>query len=229
MLKRLLVISLLFAVCLPVLAKPKKKMYGNGATDLFTAAVRTARERHVVTYVDEKMLMFTFQTGRSFFSRGFVANASIEPQDEEHAILIINVQTRDGDTAFGAGDRMVDKFFDQVKEELAGQVKQKSSVKSEEASVIVAPPKAVPPEPSLTAASVSSPGRPALGTVILSATPEHAEVSVDGDFVGNAPVSLKLAPGKHTIVVTAKGYQGLTRDITVMPDSEVRLTANLEQ
>lgn len=226
MLKRLLVVSLLFAVCLPVLAKPKKKMYGNGATDLFTAAVRTARERHVVTYVDEKMLMFTFQTGRSFFSRGFVANASIEPQDENRAILIINVQTRDGDTAFGAGDRMVDKFFDQVREELAGQVKQKSSVKSEEASIPVAPPKAVPAEPSMTA---PSPGNTALGTVILSATPENAEVSVDGNFMGNAPVNLKLTPGKHTIVVTAKGYQGLTRDITVTPDSEVRLTANLEQ
>ncbi|HEV8493312.1 MAG TPA: PEGA domain-containing protein [Candidatus Angelobacter sp.] len=229
MLKRLLVVSLLFAVCLPVLAKPKKKMYGNGATDLFTAAVRTARERHVVTYVDEKMLMFTFQTGHSFFSKGFVANASVEPQDENRATLIINVQTKDGEAAFGAGDRMVDKFFDQVKEELAGQVTQKSSVKREEANVPVAPPKAVPAEPTLTAASASSTGKPALGTVILSATPEHAEVSVDGDFVGNAPVNLKLTPGKHTIAVSAKGYQGLTRDITVMPDSEVRLTANLEQ
>lgn len=229
MLKRLLVSSLLFAVCLPVLAKPKKKMYGNGATDLFTAAVRTARERHVVTYVDAKMLMFTFQTGHSFFTKGFVANASVEPQDDNRATLIINVQTKDGDVAFGAGDRMVDKFFDQVGEELAGQVRQKSSVKPEEASVPVAPPKAVPVEPTLTAASVAAPGRPGLGTVILSATPENAEVLVDGNFVGNTPVNLKLTPGKHTIVVSAKGYQGLTRDITVMPDSEVRLTANLEQ
>jgi len=227
MLKRLLVVSLLFAVCLPVLAKPKKKMYSNGATDLFTAALRTARERHVVTYVDEKMLMFTFQTGHSFFTKGFVANASIEPQDENRAILIINVQTKDGEAAFGAGDRMADKFFDQVREELAGQVKQKSSVKTEEANVPVAPPKAVPPEPSLTATSLT--GKPALGTVVLTANPANAEVLVDGNFVGNAPVNLKLTPGKHTIVVSAKGYQGLTRDITVMPDSEVRLTAELER
>ena len=97
----------------------------------------------------------------------FVANASIEPQDENRAILVVNVQTRDGDAAFGAGDRMVDKFFDQVKEELAGQVTQKASVKAEEASVPVAPPKAVPAEPTLTAASVPAPGGPALGTVIL--------------------------------------------------------------
>lgn len=224
MLKRSLVVFLLLATCLPVLAKPKKKVYDNAATDLFTAALRTARERHVVTYVDEKMLMFTFETGRSFFSKGFVANASIEPQNESSATLVINVQSKDGEAAWGAGDRMADKFFDQVKEELAGAVKQKSAVKPEEAAVPVAPPKAVPPEPALTA-----PADKARGTVVLSATPENADVTVDGSFVGNAPVNLKLAPGKHTIVVSAKGYQGFTREITVMPDSEVRLTASLEQ
>jgi hypothetical protein len=229
MLKRSLIVCLLLAVCLPALAKPKKKMYANGATDLFTAALRTARERHVVTYVDEKMLMFTFQTGHSFFTKGFVANASIEPQDDSRAILIINVQSKDGEAAWGAGDRMTDKFFDQVKEELAGQVKQKSSVKPDQANIPVAPPKAIPPEPSMTEVSVTSPRRTEVGTVILSASPENAEVAVDGNFVGNAPVNLKLAQGKHTIVVTARGYQGLTREITVMPDSEVRLTANLER
>ncbi len=75
----------------------------------------------------------------------------------------------------------------------------------------------------------ASAARSGLGTVILSATPENAEVSVDGSFVGNAPVTLKLSQGKHTIVVTARGYQGLTREITIMPDSEVRLTAQLER
>ena len=224
MLKRTLLIAIIVAVCLPALAKPKKKTFDNASADLFTAALRTARERHVVTYVDEKMLMFTFQTGRSFFSKGFIANASIEPQGENSATLVINVQTKDGDTAFGAGDRMADKFFDQVKEELAGQVKQKSAIKPQQANIPVAPPKAVPPEPTLT----TSPDK-ARGTVVLSATPENAEVSVDGNFVGNAPVNLKLTPGKHTIAVSAKGYQTFTREITVMADSEVRLTASLEQ
>jgi hypothetical protein len=223
MLKRLFAVLLLFTVCLPVVAKPKKKLYGNDAVELFNAALRTARERHVVTYVDEKMLMFTFQTGRSVLSHGFVANASIEPQDDHRATLVINVQTRDGQVAFGAGDRMVDKFFDQVKDTLAGEVKQKSAVRPDEPSIPVAPPKAVPPEPSLTA-----PPEQSQGTVILTAAPENAEVSVDGNFVGNAPVNLKLAPGKHTIMVTAKGYEPFTREISVIADSEVRLTANLE-
>jgi len=224
MLKRSLVLLIVVAVCLPAVAKPKKKLYDNAAADLFTAALRTARERHVVTYIDSKMMMFTFETGRSVFTKGFIATASIEPQSETSATLIINVQTKDGETAFGAGDRMVDKFFDQVREELAGQVTQKSKIHSEQANIEVAPPKAVPPEPTLTA----SPDK-ARGTVILTATPENAEVSVDGSFVGNAPVNLKLTPGKHTIAVSAKGYQTYTREITVMGDSEVRLTASLER
>jgi hypothetical protein len=224
MLKRALLLLIVIAVCLPALAKPKKKTYENGAADLFTAALRTARERHVVTYVDEKMLMFTFQTGRSFFTKGFVANASIEPQGEVSATLVINVQSKDGEAAWGAGDRMADKFFEQVKEELAGQVKQKSEIKAVQANIPVAPPKAVPSEPALTAAPESG-----KGTIMLSATPETAEVIVDGNFVGNAPVNLKLAPGKHKIVVSAKGYQEFAREITVMPDSEVRLTASLER
>jgi hypothetical protein len=228
MLKRTLLFLLVIAVCLPALAKPKKKIYDNGATELFTAALRTARERHVVTYVDEKMLMFTFQTGHSFFTKGFIANASIEPQGDTRATLIINVQTKDGEAAWGAGDRMADKFFDQVNEELAGEVKQKSEIKAAQGNIPVAPPKAVPPEPSLTATAAKATVESGKGTVMLSATPENAEVSVDGNFVGNAPVSLKLEPGKHRIVVSAKGYQEFTREITVMPDSEVRLTASLE-
>jgi hypothetical protein len=224
MLKRFLVIALLLTLCLPAFAKPKKKMYNNSSTELFAAALRTARERHVVTYVDEKMLMFTFETGHSVFSKGFVANASIEPQADDRAILVINVQSKDGDVAFGAGDRMADKFFGQVSEELAGQVKQKSEVHTEEAAVKVPAPKAVPPEPTLTAAPESGTGK-----VILTATPEHADVSVDGNFVGNAPVNLKLTPGKHSVAVSAKGYQEFTREISVFAGSEVRLLATLEK
>lgn len=224
MLKRFLVVVLLLTLCLPAFAKPKKKLYNNSSTELFAAALRTARERHVVTYVDEKMLMFTFQTGHSVFSKGFLANATIEPQAEDRAMLIINVQTRDGEVAFGAGDRMADKFFGQVSEQLAGEVKQKSEVHSEQTAVKVPAPKAVPPEPSLTAAPDSG-----TGSVILTAMPENAEVSVDGNFVGNAPVNLKLTPGKHSVAVSAKGYQEFTREISVSAGSEVRLVAELQK
>ena len=67
------------------------------------------------------------------------------------------------------------------------------------------------------------------GTISVKSTPEAADVSADGNFVGNAPASLKLSPGKHTIKVSLNGYKDWTRDITVTAGSEVTLNATLEK
>lgn len=67
------------------------------------------------------------------------------------------------------------------------------------------------------------------GAVNLSSNPAGADVTVDGDFVGNSPASLKLAPGKHTITVKMTGYKDWSREITVQAGSDVQLTANLEK
>ena len=147
--KRLLSIFLLVICLCPVAAyaKPKEKVYKNTATEVFQAALRTAREKHVVTYVDEKNLMFTFETGASALSYGFIANASIEQQPDETSKLIINVQKKNSGKnasfSFNAGDRMADKFFEQVDEELARQRTQKVADKPD-AAHIEAPPQAQP-------------------------------------------------------------------------------------
>ena len=69
----------------------------------------------------------------------------------------------------------------------------------------------------------------AKGAVNVSSNPTGADVSVDGDFVGNSPASLRLASGKHTIAVKMSGYKDWSREITVQAGSEVQLTANLEK
>ena len=63
----------------------------------------------------------------------------------------------------------------------------------------------------------------------VAANPTGADVTVDGDFVGNNPPAPKLAPGKHTIALKLSGYKDWSRDITVQAGSEVQLTANLEK
>ena len=211
-------------------AEPKKKVYNNSADQVFNAALRTARERHVVTYVDEKTLMFTFETGRSVTSEGFVANAAVEPEGDNKATLIINVQTKKG-FSWGAGSRMTDKFYEQVADELAGDPKQRSAVKSAEKSIAVPDPKAVPAEPSMTAgpsivpvSAVSSSGK---GSVTVNSAPDGADVYVDDNFVGNTPAVLKLSQGKHTVKVSQDGYRAWTKDISVFADSEVNLKAAL--
>jgi hypothetical protein len=65
--------------------------------------------------------------------------------------------------------------------------------------------------------------------IALVSTPVGADVNVDDAFVGNAPATLKLKPGKHTIKVVMAGYKDWSREITVMQGSQVNLTATLEK
>ena len=217
-----------FAVLLPICAqaKPKKKIYNNSPEQVFLAAIRTARERHVVTYVDEKMLVFTFETGQSFTSQGFVANASVEPEGTNQATLIINVQNKKG-MSWGAGDRMADKFYQQVADELAGESKQAAAVKTTEKAIAVPDAKAVPAAPSITKPADAAPASKEEGKIILTSVPDGADVYVDDAFVGNAPAALELPAGKHTVKVSQSGYAAWTKEVSVYAGSEVNMKATL--
>ena len=69
----------------------------------------------------------------------------------------------------------------------------------------------------------------ATGAVNVSSNPAGADVSLDGNFIGNSPASLMLSAGKHTITVKMSGWKDWARDITVQAGSEVQLTATLEK
>jgi hypothetical protein len=78
-------------------------------------------------------------------------------------------------------------------------------------------------------ATESAPAEQATGTVNVSSSPAGADVLVDGQFVGNCPAALKLAPGKHTVTVKMSGYKDWSREITVESGSQVQLNASLEK
>jgi PEGA domain len=221
LLRRLCFLSVILLV-IPTasFAKPKKKTFNNSPQEVFQAALKTARERHVVTNVDEKNLMMTFETGVSMVSYGFIANASVEPEGDGKSTLTINVQHKNNGKnasfSFNAGDRMADKFYEQVTQELTNKSAQKVAEKPETPHVEV-PAKPAVEEPK------------ELGTVTISSTPDGADVSVDGAFVGNAPASIKLKPGKHSIGVTQTGFNPWTRELTIMAGSESKLNATLSK
>jgi hypothetical protein len=91
-----------------------------------------------------------------------------------------------------------------------------------------AKPAAKPAEAPAKAEPVATPAG-ATGTVQVVSNPDGADVYSDGAFVGNAPSTLKLSPGKHTVRVTSSGYKEWSREITVQPGSEVKLNAVLEK
>lgn len=214
----LILLGLILLMPAMLAAKPKKKSYGNSPQDVFNAALKTARDRHVVTFVDQQNLMFTFSTGTSAFSSGFIANATVEPA-KNGSTLTINVQKKEaGGIAFDAGDRMADKFFEQVTQELGGESTQAAAVKPAEPTV---------PVPDSVVAAAPPSTEP--GTVTVSSTPAGADVMVDGAFVGNAPANLKLPPGRHSVAVTSSGFRPWSRDFTVLAASETNLNAVLEK
>ena len=79
------------------------------------------------------------------------------------------------------------------------------------------------PESSATAKSPSS----AFGTLTITAEPDDAELYVDGKFHGNAPATLRLPAGTHTIVLKSPGLPDYTRTIEIPASSKLSLKATL--
>jgi hypothetical protein len=68
---------------------------------------------------------------------------------------------------------------------------------------------------------------PTDANVAVASSPDSADLSVDGVFVGNTPATISLTPGKHTVKVNLQGYAPWVRDIQALPGSRVSLTATL--
>jgi len=67
------------------------------------------------------------------------------------------------------------------------------------------------------------------GTITVNTVPDSADVYVDNQFYGDAPATLKVKPGMHSITVKMSGYKDWTRDILTAAGSEAHLTATLEK
>lgn len=66
-------------------------------------------------------------------------------------------------------------------------------------------------------------------TISVSSNPDGADVYADDAFVGNAPATLKLSPGKHIVKVTMAGHKDWSREITAIAGSEAHLKVDLEK
>jgi PEGA domain len=74
-------------------------------------------------------------------------------------------------------------------------------------------------------------GSPAIASSVATdlevvSTPDGAEISVDGNFVGNAPSTISVTAGEHTISVRMSGYQVWQRTIRTS-GGKVKLSATL--
>jgi hypothetical protein len=106
------------------MASAKRKTFTHTPEQVFEAALQSATEHHVVSFVYEKHLMFTFETGHSMSSwAGFKCNVVIEPKDGgKSAEMVINPQMKESGQkqafSWGAGGRLADDMFHWTEEKL---------------------------------------------------------------------------------------------------------------
>jgi PEGA domain-containing protein len=84
-----------------------------------------------------------------------------------------------------------------------------------------------PPEPS-TPAETTAPAL-AMGKLSIGSTPDGADISLDGSFVGNTPSDVQVAEGDHTITVKKPGFQDWARQLKITGGSSIHLNAELEK
>ena len=68
------------------------------------------------------------------------------------------------------------------------------------------------------------------GSVVVEVDPKKAEVYLDNNLVGNAPMSLKdIAVGPHAVKIMCKGYDMEEKEIIVNADKETKLKIELKK
>lgn len=142
------------------------------------------------------------------------APLSVSEKDREYVPGLPNVQTAREESANpAAGAKMVPHA-------------QPASVNGNSAN---GSPEAAQMKPAAATESAASAEPADAATLTIKSTPDSADVSVDGNFMGNTPASLKLSAGKHTVKVSHTGYKDWSREITVSGGSEMNLNAGLEK
>ena len=69
---------------------------------------------------------------------------------------------------------------------------------------------------------------PSSQQLVINAEPAACLVMVDGKRLGFAPVTAELAPGEHSLEVSAEGYETLKRKVTLAPQRTVELNVTLK-
>jgi hypothetical protein len=72
-------------------------------------------------------------------------------------------------------------------------------------------PAAIP----VTASTQGSPAAVSMAHLNLTSNPDHADIEIDGSFVGNTPSMLDLPPGDQNITISKMGFKPWTRKIKV--------------
>jgi hypothetical protein len=89
------------------------------------------------------------------------------------------------------------------------------------AATSTATPPIPTPSPSL--------GETSRQVVAIRSTPDGADITVDGKYMGSTPSTVMLAPGDHTIKIEKAGFTVWERTLTLSVGGKVTVDASLEK
>jgi len=81
--------------------------------------------------------------------------------------------------------------------------------------------------PAQSAAAAPPPAVSNTVKLSIVSTPDAADIEVDGNFMGNTPSAIELAPGQHLIIVSKNGFKPWQRTIKLAP-GDIKLNAQLQ-
>jgi hypothetical protein len=99
-------------------------------------------------------------------------------------------------------------------------------------AVAAAPAQSSAPAAAPAAAPQSAPAaavRQGSSRVNIQSQPVGAEIYLDGEMVGSTPSTLMIPSGSHAFRIHAEGHPDWTRQINILPGSEITLSANLDK
>jgi len=85
--------------------------------------------------------------------------------------------------------------------------------------------------PAVLGGSVSNtqPGSAALSLLNLNSEPPGAEITIDGEFVGDTPTTVQVVAGHHNVVLNKTGFKVWQRVLTVGSGGTISLAPSLEK
>jgi hypothetical protein len=72
----------------------------------------------------------------------------------------------------------------------------------------------------------STPAEPS--TVVVKSTPDGADITVDGKYMGSTPSTLQLALGDHAVLIEKTGFRQWHRTMSVNSGGITTIDATLE-
>ena len=91
------------------------------------------------------------------------------------------------------------------------------------------PQDAAKTEGAISSTSAAPSAENMVSTIELKSTPDGAEISIDGKYVGNTPTTLHLTVGDHVIRFEKPGFKPWERTLTITQGESTTIPATLEK